>query len=81
MPKDSKETRNAIITYMAGADNQLEFTIPDIQKGTGIKNREKVVVALTELKAEGKLKDRGVKTKYYRLANAKHQVISPASLS
>lgn len=42
------DTTDAIVGFMR-QDMQREYTIPDVQKGIEVKNRERVVVALREL--------------------------------
>lgn len=64
MPKDIKRS---ILKFMEG-NKELEYTIPDIQKGAKIRSREHVAVALTELEKEGKVVSRKKsRITYYRL--------------
>ena len=48
----SDQIKSEILKYMKG-DNQREYTIPDIQSGIQIRNREHIAVALRELELEG----------------------------
>ena len=65
----SDQIKNRIIDYIK-QDSQREYTIPDIQKGSGIRNREHVVVALRELELEGLVKSRTKgRVKYYHLTS------------
>lgn len=61
----SDQIKSKIIHYMK-QDRQREYTIPDIQNGIGIRNREHVAVALKELELERLVKSRlKGRVKYY----------------
>ena len=63
----SEDIKSVILKFIE-ENRELEYTIPDIQKGTNIRSREHVAVALTELEKEDKVVSRKkVRIKYYRL--------------
>ena len=63
----SEDIKSSILKFME-ENKELEYTIPDIQKGANIRSREHVAVALTELEKEEKVASRKkVRIKYYRL--------------
>lgn len=65
----SDQIKSEIINYIK-QDSQREYTIPDIQNGAGIRNREHVAVALRELELEGLVKSRKKgRVKYYHLTS------------
>lgn len=65
----SDQIKSEIITYMK-QDSQREYTIPDIQNGAEIRNREHLAVALRELELDGIVKSRKKgRVKNYHLTN------------
>lgn len=65
----SQDIKKNILNYMK-REKQIEYTIPDIQTGLNISNREHVVVAFTELEMEGKVASRKKgKVKNYRIVD------------
>lgn len=62
----SRDTKDLILKLLQ-KDVQKQYTIPDILKGIGIKNREQVAVALKELELKHVIKfwKKG-RTKYYQ---------------
>ena len=65
----SDQIKKAIINYIK-QDSQREYTIPDVQNGAEIRNREHVAVALRELELEGLVKSRTKgRVKYYHLTS------------
>lgn len=66
----SDQIKKAIINYIK-QDSQREYTLPDVQKGAEIRNREHVAVALRELELEGLVKPRTKgRVKYYHLTSS-----------
>jgi exoribonuclease R len=61
--------KNAILSFME-KNRDIEYSIPDFQKGLKIKNREHLIRALTELEKDVKVisREKGA-TRLYRLAN------------
>ena len=65
----SDQIKSKIINYIK-QDSQREYTIPDIQNGAGIRNREHLAVALRELELDGIVKSRTKgRVKYYHLTS------------
>ena len=65
----SDHIKNQIKDYIK-QDTQRDYTIPDIQNGAGIRNREHLAVALRELELDGIVKSRTKgRVKYYHLTS------------